>query len=79
MAYKVELTRRGKSEVLILDADMARNEGTKSVFYKEGSVIRMLPTEQVDDMYEISDEEAGFVKEPEPEAPVEDEAAPEQA
>lgn len=53
---------------------MARNEGTKSVFYKDGSVARIINTEDIQDLYAISDEEAGFVKDPEPveDAPTEE-------
>lgn len=65
MAFKVELTRSsGEDEILILDANMARNEGTKTVFYKDGSVVRMIPTESVNDLYVISDEEANFPEKP---------------
>ncbi|QEG11254.1 hypothetical protein KPN4_68 [Klebsiella phage KPN4] len=74
MAYKIEYLKNGVLTELVIDANMARNEGTKSVFYKDGSVSRMINTEDIQDLYLISDEEAGFVKDPEPEEepPVED-------
>lgn len=74
MAYKIEYLKKGVLTELVIDANMARNEGTKSVFYKDGSVARMINTEDIQDLYVISDEEAGFVKDPEPaeEPPVED-------
>ncbi|WPJ53975.1 hypothetical protein RCIP0070_00068 [Klebsiella phage RCIP0070] len=74
MAYKIEYLKKGVLTELVIDANMARNEGTKSVFYKDGSVARMINTEDIQDLYVISDEEAGFVKDPEPveDAPVED-------
>ena len=74
MAFKIEYLKNGVLTELVIDANMARNEGTKSVFYKDGSVARMINTEDIQDLYVISDEEAGFVKDPEPaeEPPVED-------
>lgn len=66
MAFKIEYLKKGVLTELIIDANMARNEGTKSVFYKDGSVARMINTEDIQDLYVISDEEAGFVKDPEP-------------
>ncbi|WEU68968.1 hypothetical protein HS371_78 [Klebsiella phage vB_KpP_HS37] len=74
MAYKIEYLKKGVLTELVIDANMARNEGTKSVFYKDGSVARMINTEDIQDLYVISDEEAGFVKDPEPveDAPVGD-------
>ncbi|QVW27492.1 hypothetical protein [Klebsiella phage Shaphc-TDM-1124-4] len=74
MAYKIEYLKKGVLTELVIDANMARNEGTKSVFYKDGSVARMINTEDIQDLYVISDEEAGFVKDPEPveDAPTED-------
>lgn len=66
MAFKIEYLKNGVLTELVIDANMARNEGTKSVFYKDGSVARMINTEDIQDLYVISDEEAGFVKEPEP-------------
>lgn len=68
MAYKIEYLKKGVLTELVIDANMARNEGTKSVFYKDGSVARMINTEDIQDLYMISDEEAGIVRpEPEPE------------
>lgn len=74
MAYKIEYLKKGVLTELVIDANMARNEGTKSVFYKDGSVARMINTEDIQDLYVISDEEAGFVKDPEPveDAPTKD-------
>lgn len=74
MAYKIEYLKKGVLTELVIDANMARNEGTKSVFYKDGSVARMINTEDIQDLYVISDEEAGFVKDPEPagDTPTED-------
>lgn len=66
MAYKIEYLKKGVLTELVIDANMARNEGAKSVFYKDGSVARMINTEDIQDLYVISDEEAGFVKDPEP-------------
>ncbi len=74
MAFKIEYLKNGVLTELVIDANMTRNEGTKSVFYKDGSVARMINTEDIQDVQVISDEEAGFVKDPEPaeEPPVED-------
>ena len=74
MAFKIEYLKKDVLTELVIDANMARNEGTKTVFYKDGSVARMINTEDIQDLYVISDEEAGFVKDPEPaeEPPVED-------
>ena len=66
MAFKIEYLKKDVLTELVIDANMARNEGTKSVFYKDGSVARMINTEDIQDLYVISDEEAGFVKDPEP-------------
>lgn len=66
MAFKIEYLKKGVLTELVIDANMARNEGTKSVFYKDGSVARMINTEDIQDLYVISDEEAGFVKDPGP-------------
>lgn len=66
MAFKIEYLKKDVLTELVIDANMARNEGTKTVFYKDGSVVRMINTEDIQDMYVISDGEAGFVKEPEP-------------
>ncbi|QJT71556.1 hypothetical protein IDEKMECI_00097 [Klebsiella phage vB_Kpn_B01] len=67
MAFKIEYLKKDVLTELVIDANMARNEGTKTVFYKDGSVARMINTEDIQDLYVISDEEAGFVKDPEPE------------
>lgn len=74
MAFKIEYLKKDVLTELVIDANMARNEGTKTVFYKDGSVARMINTEDIQDLYVISDEEAGFVKDPElaEEPPVED-------
>ena len=66
MAFKIEYLKKDVLTELVIDANMARNEGTKTVFYKDGSVARMINTEDIQDLYVISDEEAGFVKDPEP-------------
>lgn len=65
MAFKIEYLKKDVLTELVIDANMARNEGTKTVFYKDGSVARMINTEDIQDLYVISDEEAGFVKDPE--------------
>ncbi|QXN67604.1 hypothetical protein [Klebsiella phage vB_Kpn_3] len=55
MAYKIEYLKKGVLTQLVIDANMARNEGTKSIFYKDGSVARMINTEDIQDLYVISD------------------------